>query len=515
MSTLAAVGCDVTVTSITKIDPAEGLVALRMSSNVSGTLTSNSRLDRIDVERIDDAEKAGSIYTIHKIVTGSMRTVLLLGALPAGKYKLTEISGDRFHVDTGNKLPTFHVFPGKTTFLGTLIDHPEYNMALSHALYFAIDPREDNLLQILRNEFPKLGHAFTAPLLGWDSEFRGEGPFISFEFIKNNTAVINKPVMSSTGEIFSGSSFGQILKRDTGGNWARLDTGSIHEVITVSPINKNTLIAGGDSGLLKLSKDQGQTWQNLPALPVRGAIIFTGQDKSGIYYAVTRRANDAWLYTSTDIAKGNWKEVRNFQLSTNWNVPWSSAEISLVDNHLFMALPPHNFHSYNILKKKWHDSEAPFSWTSQIKMLPGGTVYAVGTTGILNSLFISSDYGKNWRELDTSTRSSNPVFIDKMNGYMTHSKFISIVKYDQVLHFTEDAGNTWQETGKLPTNQFRTLFAFSADTPVFLTTHNGSIYSSYDHGKTWNHERKISLKFRSAQKNISGAKPKKILSAIN
>jgi len=508
--TIAALsGCvatTATISSVTEIKPGQGIVTLRMTSNISGPLVSGSRWVGIDVKRIDKKKKtedeADEIYTISRATTGSMRSAIFLGALPAGQYKFVKLSSGRFYVDIKDELPSFHVKPVKTTYLGTLIDHPEYNMAFSGSLYFAVDPREDNMLQILRSEFPKIGSAFTTPLLGWDSQFKAKGPFVTLDLVKNNTAMLNKPVGNDRGEIFVGSMLGQILKRDTNGRWTQLDTGSIHEVISVSPIDSKTLIAGGDAGLFVVSNDQGKSWKNLPPIPVRGAIFFTGRDSTGKFYAVTRRANNAILFTCDDIYKGNWQKLREFKLERGWNVPWSAAEVNLIDDQLFMAMPPHNFHGYNIATKKWHDSLAPFSWTGQVKMLQGGMTYAVGTAGILNSLFVSPDYGKTWSELDTSTRSANPIFVDPSNGYMTHSKAISIIaaQYEQVLHRTEDGGKTWQEMGLLPSKFYNGLFATGKNSPLFMTTSDGTIYATTDYGKTWKAERTNVLVYN-AKKN--------------
>jgi len=507
MLTLSAcVATTATVSSITEVKPGQGLLTLRMTSNISGSLVSGSRWIGIDVKRIDKKKKtedeADEIYTVSKVATGSMRSAIFLGALPAGQYKFVKISAGRFYVDIKEELPTFKVAPGKTTYLGTLIDHPEYNMAFSGALYFAVDPRKDNMLNILRSEFPKLGHMFSTPLNGWDSKFKVKGPFVSLNLVKNNTALINKPVMNKHGEIFAGSMLGQILKRNSNGKWSQLDTGSIHEVISVFPLNDKTLIAGGDAGLFVISTDLGKSWKKLPPLPIRGANFFTGRDSAGRFYTVTRRENDAILFSSTDIYKGNWKKLREFKIEKGWSVPWSAAEVNLVDDHLFMALPPHNFHGYNTTTNKWHDSLAPFSWTGQVRMLPGGMTYAVGTAGMLNSLFVSPDYGKTWSELDTSTRSANPIFLDPANGYMTHSKAISIIaaQYEQVLHRTEDGGKTWQEMGHLPSKFHNGLFATGKNSPLFMTTSDGSIYATTDNGKTWQAER-MNLLIYNAKKN--------------
>lgn len=497
-------GCVATIATVsetTEVRPDQGLVVLRMLSNTSAPQLASARWQSMELVRINTGNAGSSeqqeIFTVSRTQAGSLRSAIMLGALPAGVYKINKLNGDRFYVEINDELPQFSVKPGKTTWLGTLVDHPEFNLAFSGGLFFAVDTRQEDMLKVLAREYPKMGNVLVGEPLGWNGEFKPRGPFVPIGMIASNTAVLNKPVRGVDGRIYAGSLLGRILVRGTDSKWSAYDTGSIHEIITVYPAGRNTLLAGGDAGLLLMSDNDGKSWKRLPELPVRGAIFYISRDSSGVYYALVRRASEVFLFTSSDITKGGWQAVRQFATQQGWNVPWSATEANLVDDRLFLALPPSNFHLLNTSTKQWSDSLAPFSWTSNIRTLPGGMVYTVGTTAILNSLFISQDYGKTWKEFDTSTRSSNPVFMDATGGYMTHSKAISIIaaQYEQVLHRTQDGGATWQEAGTLPTKMYNGMFGVGPGSPLFLTTSDGNVYASLDQGRNWKLEREVATIF--------------------
>lgn len=84
--------------------------------------------------------------------------------------------------------------------------------------------------------------------------------------------------------------------------------------LAVSPLNPNYIMSGSGDGLVHISTDNGQSWQNITdGLPVRWItnVLFDPQDENTIYATVSGFRWDETLphvYKSTDLG-ANWQEI--------------------------------------------------------------------------------------------------------------------------------------------------------------------------------------------------------------
>jgi len=211
-------------------------------------------------------------------------------------------------------------------------------------------------------------------------------------------------VVDPEGRLLYGGDFGQIRLRTPGGEWASIDTGSLH-VVTSIAADGPRLLAGYDDGAVRASDDKGLTWHALPVPPL-GAQI-TAIEHVGprwVLVAATRRSADARFPPTID-------KIRVF----------AASEPDLKDAALLREfkpedgtyIVPHAEHEgdkvyLNVPPALWRLDVGTGAWTSLAT--PGdvadfhlgnpGTVAAWRAKGIFSKLFVSKDDGGSWTKID-------------------------------------------------------------------------------------------------------------------
>lgn len=292
---------------------------------------------------IRDAKKEEDYYELLNIDTDSYDHAYGIW-LPAGKYKL---------VGLGDGRPLlFEVKPGYVTDLGhfitfnlggykyvtipyhdvtfqevreKLFDESQY---FSKAKYLRWNIKEVPEIQEQRESSTGLG-LIADIMMAYDRKVNKpsiikqlidtKDPEEFLKFAKRIALIKNyKPTSDQNGNLYYASSYGQIRKRDTDGQWSSIDTGVLRDTLAVE-FDGNQFVVAYNNGTFSVSEDLGATWKQYTS-PIRDEIYaiervdsgwviasrtsyeyFRETDKQAIKLYLTKDFNEYELFQESDL----------------------------------------------------------------------------------------------------------------------------------------------------------------------------------------------------------------------
>jgi photosystem II stability/assembly factor-like uncharacterized protein len=457
------------------LEPNKGLVIVRIVNNVD-FLNSPFPFDtNWQSLRISETKEEGRSFNLSQAHLATTRSTQIFSAqLPEGTYRLETLivaGGKRYYTLTYkswvplDKLGIFKVVPRHITNLGTIIYQP-----IDGNRYQLIHANIDaELHEMIANNYPVINKiAAGKKMIGWDNESILENTFIApsdylnnlesrvtqknilnksaaLSFAKANSAGFNNPRQISSGEIFAGSKLGQVLVKERDGKWTQLDTGFTREITAVLPIDKKTIFAGGEDGVLLLTNDGGRSWKRVET-PLKTSILFLEQ-VNGRFFIGSRLWSDYLgdrtdlFYETGDILSNNWKAIEAIKPISGF-ISYPAFASCIANNKLYLFIPGSIIYVFDLTTNSWNMIKTPFGYRS-INSFKNGFFYAQGR---YNTAYVSHDFGNTWISIDLPSGRfgavNNPVFINNQNGFVLIFKPVT---NNVTLKKTQDGGKSWEE----------------------------------------------------------------------
>lgn len=431
-------------------------------------------------------------FTLSNQIGGKSRDLsLFFGSLPAGRYKVIELSfGFKYLNLRGSPmLADFVVEAGKTTDLGMIVltaanfkvlvgrSHKYKNSKWLTDRYFA-------------NE-PLLSHSQEG---GWSQPIPADD--VAEAYALTYTQGISSIAEINTNEVVAGTRLGKILARNTEGRWRVLaQTGTYDAVTFVSPYTgqpAETVLALTDAGeAYKVSGDKAEpvSLGNLP----RGRVFFLDSNASGSRWLVGVNHNDkAELFTSSSLENGQWTSLFADDVSFSAWSGMRNAWATKAPNGVIFASSIHpEVRCFDYTTEQWTSLAVPDKrtvidlkvnpTTGKIGLLtsPGG-----GFAGIFAKSHIANGCAGAWQTIKTpySVEVAAPIWLNDDALAVVGGVF-----GDEGIYVSTDNAKTWTKRGKesvLSDNFYQTvssgLFLVSKGMYGFeLVSHSG------DGAATW------------------------------
>lgn len=503
------------------LEPDKGLVIIRIVSNedfiYSKIVSSWWNL------KISEAKEEGRSFTLNRAHLATKSSTQIFSAqIPQGTYKLSQLifaAGNLTMWLPLDKLGTFKVIPGHITNLGTIICQPisgkepfsieQIAVTKLSNIYQPRDIKHYQLIyanidaelhEMIANNYPVINKITAGKkMIVWNDESLLENTFIvpkgaqnniqyksaALSFAKTNSAGFNNSRQIATGEIFAGSKLGQVLVKERDGKWTQLDTGFMHEITAVLPIDRNTIYAGGEEGVLLLTNDGGRSWKRIET-PLKTSIYFFEQI-NGRFFIGEILYDRFRVYETMNIHSNNWKSSIDVSRKIMGFIEFQSKEFtSYISNSKFYIFVPGSvIYVLDLSTNNWNMINTPFDYIN-IYSLNNGLLYAVS----LFKAHISDDFGNSWistKSLYTTFsahRLHGPVFKDNLNAFVL---LLNPISHNVILKKTQDSGKRWEEVNDfndlklpLPTK----LFYDYINNKLYFAV-DGMIYIASDDFKNW------------------------------
>lgn len=222
------------------------------------------------------------------------------------------------------------------------------------------------------------------------------------------TLDINALIAISDQIIYAGTSGGVYKSTDGGTTWSAINNGALNSginITTLSAKDQNTILAGGTAGAF-LTENGGQNWSMVLNQAIR-KVSFAPNTSIAYASVYTPNVSCQGVYISTNNGQ-NW--VATIAQPTD-NCILSLAAIS---NQIVLAGTESQGLSMSLnAGSNWQNNIFPASYVNQISFYDELTGYLTfepnhvpNTPPGLNYIFLTSDQGQNWSELNQS----NPRF---------------------------------------------------------------------------------------------------------
>ena len=258
----------------------------------------------------------------------------------------------------------------------------------------------------------------------------------------------------------SGFNDGLYKSEDSGGTWRRVLSRIWTFDFVISPINSNTIYAGGffaDVGRLVKTEDGGKSWQEVyseaaPSVSVRAVAV----DPTSPNHVVI--GTSAGGFIKSNDGGLSWKLLKNFNDRIN-RIYWLNEQVYVLvkgkglfkstnlDAGEFVELTESLTKSDNFLENFTGLAEQAFN-QAYVDNLAPGLIYLTAGKG----LFKTVDEGKNWQKLELPGKHS-PELPTRPVAVARSSSNIVFTGVGNVIYKSTDGGATWQ-TQSIVTNGF-------------------------------------------------------------
>lgn len=481
---------------LTKIEPNTGVVLLKMEGNRLA-LSSSLSWDEIVIRSTTTNE---AFRLKNQTSFGSKRYVFI-GQVPQDKYKIEELSGfftglftdwlinNTSSTSTEENLGTFTVQDGQVTDLGILIVYMPIENDRRKMQMTKVNSKlelEATLRRYVPEDAPRL---ISKPFLTWDIPSIIDTKFL--DKAQSNVLTTGKPHHADDGTYWVGAELGQLLKRKSNGEWLSIDTGLKMPVFSVLSINKDTVLAGLDDGVILITGDQ-KNWKDV-SLPFGGTVVELGRLSSGELVAISKEKGAIKIFTSPCCGQIKWNMLREVPFE---NTYLSFAQVTPKDI-FFVGLKMKAFGSditryrYDATNKVWSDGP---SRNLQLRTSLDKDILCGGD-------FYSKDHGITW--IKPEKPGGDMVCRDAKIMYDHKLSSIGWSSSDFELFRSQDGGVSWQKVGdKLPRYsgnialELRQFVGYVEPLQklghLLIKTHDGRIYGSQDDGIHWKLEREVS-----------------------
>ncbi len=477
------------ISSAQTLSGQEGAVVIRLITNGAEANDPTETLSSLTLNReLPPGVRASAEDTAVLQRTREMTntTAVFSGMVAPGRYRLSHANG--FFANTtytfplAGRLGSFEVKAREVSLLGTLLVQPLPGQRFQVG-YLEPDAELANTFHAL---FPALAE-----------QTRGQTPN-SFEHsaelarsaglarvIRSLTTALNGIESTPNGILLAGSKMGRVIWRKPGEKLARavqIDTWL--EVLSVRAYRQG-LLAAGEEGLLRYTRDEGKTWQALPA-PAAGLIAAAEPLGNGKVLALMRRGSQWSAHVSDDPFVGAWRQIASFEQERSINLPWQNAIVLAGRDRAGVFMPNGEFlvvdGSSGALERRCIGVS-----TSGAQLLADGTLLAQGGN-LTRTTFISTDDGKQWRDLNTSRFVGAITAADAKTFYAVAPIDPGVFAGTYALMVSRDGAKTWKRSGEVPGGNpalVRSLLVDRHDGALLAVLSQGRVMRSTDEGVTW------------------------------
>ena len=322
----------------------------------------------------------------------------------------------------------------------------------------------------------------------------------------------------SDNKIFVGTDKdGVYISTDNGSNWLSVNNGLSSLNILALATSGTDIIAGTNEGGVYLSTDNGSHWNesnngltntSVDAMVMSGNNIFAAAGTEGIYLSpnegsswshVNNGLPDTYIYSlalsGNNIYAGT--QTSGVFISTNSGANWSSANngLSLWNTENFITLTASGD---KIIAGTWEgrvylSNNIDINWKcigdfgtarsiNAITMSGNKIFAAIGQGNGSGGVWLTTDYGTNWTELNNGLFSLNDVWDIAISGNNILIRVTGDGLGEEGVFMSSDNGTGWNRVNYngLPLAE-KGPFAISGN-KIF----SGASYFSTDNGITWN-----------------------------
>ncbi len=467
----------------------EGAVVIRLITNGAEANDPTETLSSLTLKRdVPPGVQATAADTAILRRTREMThsTAVFSGMVAPGRYRLSHANG--FHANItytfplAGRLGSFEVKPREVSLLGTILVQPQpgQRFLIGH---LAPDAELANTVQTL---FPALAEQTRGKA---PNQFEAS-PQLAFSAslapaFRNLTTALNGIESSPDGSLMAGSKMGRVIWRKPGEERAgALQIDSWLEVLSVRPYRQG-LLAAGEEGLLRFSADEGKTWQALPA-PAAGLIAAAEPLSNGKVLALVRRGTQWQALLSDDPFTGPWRTLASFAQENSINMPWQNAMVLAGRDRAGVFMPNGEFlvvdGNAGALERR-----SIGVTTSAAQQLADGSLLAVGGN-LTRSTYLSTDGGRQWRDLDTSRFVTAITATNAQTFYAVAPIDPGFFAGTYALMVSRDGAKSWKKSGEVPGGNaadVRSLMVDRRDGALLAVLSQGRLMRSSDEGATW------------------------------
>jgi len=477
-----------------QLDPAKGLVALKITSNRSTTddmlihkwtMLTVRNVDTQKTTIVDDRSDSSAEHS------------LFLQPLPTGVYEIETVGNGRWRANARRVLPTFRIERGKLTELGSLALVRRYFPVNSTRFMWAQQSSPLDREAVLRQLDPSLSSMLrSASDNTWIEDERLDSLRAAFAASKQHTMRALSPVTCSDGTLLLGESFGQISVRSPSGDWTWIQTPTTLPIRAVHLAQDGSLYAGSDDGTLLIRKAGRTDWEPL-ALPVNDAsVIHVGNLPRSDQIFVVLQTRDRFIGLSTSATSGGaWEELfsrpralfSNSASDARGAVLQSEKRIVVamgaIESKLEVLVLDEGAESWKVANLS--DSGTPNNWV----VIPDGSIGRFRGIALSMHFSTSQDGGITWEKRgDLSFANGGPpLFVSDQMGYAIRRNSILVPEFS--LWNTDDSGRTWSKVGPVPSAG--RLIRLAGEGNIAYASIDGKFLVSSDFGKTWRIEREL------------------------
>jgi len=472
-----------------KLTGQEGAVVFKFITNGSTAQDPSETLSSITLKRelppgVKETAQDTAVLSRTRAVTST--TAVFSGRVAPGRYRVMHATGFRgnttYTFPMGSMASHFDVKAGEVSLLGTLLVQP------LEGTRFVVGyvPPDKELTETFEALFPALaqqtrGHAVHTLDRSPELEKRKE----LVPQIRQMSSAHNGLKADADGTVLAGGKLGRVIWRKPGeGRWRSLQLETWKEVLSVR-MYRGGLLAAGEEGLLRYSRDEGRTWQFL-APPDQGLIAAAEPLPNGKVIALVRRDAEWTAYASDDLMAGKWRKIGSFAQERSLNVPWQNAIALASGNRAGIMMPNGEYHVVDGSTETIQRSSTGLS-TFSAQAMPDGMLVVEGAI-MTRTTVVSKDGGKTWTDLQTSRFVQAITFADARTVYAIAPVSPGVFPGAYALMVSRDGARTWSKSGELPGGRVgaaRSLFYDRADGALLAFMQNGEVLRSTDEGKNW------------------------------
>ena len=410
-------------------------------------------------------------------------TYLYSDVLKPGTYAFRNVIGSfgstHYTYPLDKFLSTFEVKPGQVTMVGTLVIHPNGGTRFQVGYV----PPGPELQQTMDDLYPVMAAQMkgkpvntlhSPPLLERDKQLA--------QSFKRAPSQWNGLDQTAEGDFLGGAKLGKVLWRKAGeSRWRELDTGAWGEVLSARPY-RGGLLAAGEEGLLRLSRDEGVNWTALTP-PEHAVIAGVLPLANGKVLAVSHRDRQWNTWVSDDVERGQWRKLGSFMQDV-----WLGGRpaVTVWQDTLVAAMPNGKVHIVGETSTRVMDIGAV---TVDIAALADGTLVSRSAASIASMTTMTSrDGGKTWTDLGTSGFKAIALK-DAQTGYAVARVESGAMAGKYALMTSRDGGRSWTPTGEDPgpsdRDGVRRMAVDRSNGALLAFLKEGTVVQSRDEGKSW------------------------------
>jgi photosystem II stability/assembly factor-like uncharacterized protein len=467
----------------------EGAVVIRLITNGADANDPTETLSSLTLKRdvapgVQASAEDTAILRRTREMTNS--TAVFSGMVAPGRYRLSHATGFFANITytfpLAGRLGSFEVKPREVSLLGTLLVQPQPGKRFQIG-YLAPDAE---LAHTVKTLFPALAEQTR----GQEPNQFEATPQLAFSAslapaFRNLTTALNGVETTADGSLLAGSKMGRVIWRKPGEERASaLQIDTWLEVLSVRPYRQG-LLAAGEEGLLRFSADAGKTWQALPA-PAAGMIAAAEPLASGKVLALVRRGTQWQALLSDDPFTGPWRPLATFAQENSINMPWQNAMVLAGRDRAGVFMPNGEFlvvdGNTGALERR-----SIGVTTSGAQLLADGTLLAQGGN-LTRSTYVSTDGGRQWRDLDTSRFVTAITATNAQTYYAVAPIEPGIFAGAYALMVSRDGAKSWKKAGEVPGGdpaQVRSLQVDRQSGALLAVLSQGRVMRSADEGVNW------------------------------